>query len=83
MKFANYTLNATSKSYIGDWMQIIAIDNLYLQMGINLADVVYLDTRELGAYNGEYVILPISMPLVDYVEGGSQIYSPLILFQSS
>lgn len=70
MRFANYQLSETSQSYIGDWMQIIAVDELYRQMGIDLSEVVYLDVARLATYVGEYVILPVTLPLVNYVEGG-------------
>jgi len=70
MKYANYYFNARSVNNLGDNMQIIAIDNLYKKMGIDLDDVVYINTHDLATYDGEYVILPVTMPLVDYCEGG-------------
>lgn len=80
MRFANYCFNHNSQSYIGDWMQIVAIDELYRQMGVDLSEVVYIDVTELPFYKGEYVILPVSMPLVNYVEGGiSRMFSEYII----
>ncbi|WP_319475409.1 polysaccharide pyruvyl transferase family protein [Marispirochaeta aestuarii] len=70
MKFANYLFNARGVNNLGDNMQLIAIDNIYRKMGINLNDVVYIDKNKLAEYAGEYVVLPVTMPLVDYVEGG-------------
>ena len=80
MRYANYRFNASAVNNLGDQMQIIAIDNIYRQMGINLKDVVYIDMQELGTYQGEYVVLPYTMPLVDYREGGlSGRFSPYII----
>lgn len=80
MKFANYRFQARGVNNLGDNMQIIAIDNIYTQMGIDLKDVVYIDTNELASYKGEYVILPVTMPLVDYREGGiAGRFSPYIV----
>lgn len=70
MRFANYKFSARKVNNLGDNLQIIAIDNIYKQMGIDLNDVVYIDMRDLSTYNDEYVVLPISFPLVDYIEGG-------------
>lgn len=70
MKFANYKFNGASMNNIGDNMQIIAVDYLYSQMGINKEDIVYIDKNDLPTYNGEYVILPVNMPLIDYRPGG-------------
>ncbi len=70
MKYANYSFNAKGVNNLGDNMQIIAIDEIYRSMGIDLKDVVYISTDELACYSGEYVILPVTMPLIDYREGG-------------
>ncbi|MFA5013502.1 MAG: hypothetical protein WC520_02970 [Candidatus Paceibacterota bacterium] len=70
MKFANYTFNARGVNNLGDNMQIIAIDTIYENMGIPKEEIVYIDKNETGSYQGEYVILPVTMPLVDYTEGG-------------
>ncbi|MCR5487750.1 MAG: polysaccharide pyruvyl transferase family protein [Lachnospiraceae bacterium] len=70
MRYANYQLDEYGAQYIGDYIQIIAIDELYKKMGISLDEVVYIPIGELGSYNGEYVILPVTLPLVNYVEGG-------------
>ncbi|MBE6968542.1 MAG: polysaccharide pyruvyl transferase family protein [Ruminococcaceae bacterium] len=80
MKFANYHFQARGVNNLGDNMQILAIDHIYEQMGIDLKDVVYIDTNELSTYKGEYVILPVTMPLVDYREGGiAGRFSPYII----
>lgn len=70
MKFANYKFNARGVNNLGDQMQIIAIDHIYQTMGIKKEDIVYLDYHELKDYQGEYVILPVSMPMVDYFPNG-------------
>lgn len=70
MKFANYFFNARTVNNLGDNMQIIAIDELYKSMGIPKNEIIYINTQELATYNGEYVILPVTMPLADYRVGG-------------
>ncbi len=70
MKFANYKFCTKGVNNLGDNMQIIAIDEIYRMMGIASEDIVYIDTQELDSYDGEYVVLPVSMPLVDYRENG-------------
>jgi hypothetical protein len=70
MKFANYSFHARGVNDLGDNMQIIAIDEIYKKMGVDLGDVIYIDNQDLATYKGEYVILPITMPLVDYRQNG-------------
>ncbi|QSX07151.1 polysaccharide pyruvyl transferase family protein [Sedimentibacter sp. zth1] len=70
MKYANYIFNARGVNNLGDNMQIITIDKIYEYMKIPKEDIIYIDKNKTGTYNGEYVILPVSMPLIDYVEGG-------------
>ena len=80
MKFANYRFNARSVNNLGDNMQLITIDFIYERMGISKEEIVYIDKNEISNYKGEYVILPVTMPLVDYVEGGiSGRFSPYII----
>lgn len=45
-------------------MQLIAVDMLYEALGIY--DVIYIDKNELAQYDGEYVVLPVAMPMFDY-----------------
>lgn len=79
MKFANYYFRGKSMNNIGDNMQILAIDYIYKQMGLK-DEIIYIDKNDLPTYDGEYVILPVSMPLVDYREGGiSGWFSPKII----
>ena len=70
MKYANYKLNPNGTQYIGDTMQIMATDFLYSQMGIPRDEIVYIEVNNLATYDGEYVILPITMPCVNYNVGG-------------
>ena len=48
---------------IGDSIQSLCIYNLYKDMGIDDKDIVYLNFRDIPAYTGEYVILPININL--------------------
>lgn len=70
MKFANYSFKARQENNLGDNLQTIAIDYLYQKMEIDSSQIVYINTQDLDTYCGEYVVLPVSMPLVDYREGG-------------
>lgn len=70
MKFANYTFFARGVNNLGDNMQLIAVDYIYKFMNLSKEDIVYIDKNELSSYNGEYVILPVTMPLIDYTENG-------------
>ena len=70
MKYANYRFRARGVNNLGDQMQIIAIDYLYSVMGIPAEEIVYIDYHSLRAYDGEYVILPVTMPMVDYFPNG-------------
>lgn len=51
---------------IGDAMQIIAVMNIYKQMGINKQDVIRVNFYDLQTYDGEEVILPICFPFYGY-----------------
>ena len=42
MKFANLKFNARGINNIGDNLQLIAIDNIYKEMGIDLNDIIYI-----------------------------------------
>ena len=70
MKYANYKFDARGVNNLGDNMQLIAIDSIYERMGIPKKDIIYIDKNETSTYKGEYVVLPVTMPLIDYTEGG-------------
>ncbi|MEA4962853.1 polysaccharide pyruvyl transferase family protein [Lutispora sp.] len=70
MKYANYKFYAKSINNLGDNMQLIAIDEIYERMGIPKEEIIYIDKNEISTYKGEYVVLPVTMPLVDYIEDG-------------
>lgn len=70
MKFANYHHIGKNMNNLGDQVQILTIDYIYQQMGIRKDDIVYIDMNELPHYNGCPVILPVSMPLINYNEHG-------------
>lgn len=45
---------------IGDYAQLLAIDNLYSYMGVDEEDIIRIEYYDLLDYDGEYVILPIN-----------------------
>ena len=80
MRYANYHHNGRSVNTAGDNLQIIAMDYIYGKMGINKDDIVYIDTYELDTYDGEYVILPVYLPLFNHTEKGmAGLFSPKII----
>lgn len=46
---------------VGDYIQILAIENLYKEMGINTCDIVRIRMQELKSYKGEKLLLPINL----------------------
>ncbi len=46
---------------IGDAAQMIAIENIYIRMGIDLKDVIYIDYYDMETYSGEYVLVPVNL----------------------
>lgn len=67
MKYANIVYSTRSNRItLGDDMQLLAIEKMYSQMGIDNDDIVRIDYGDLATYDGEYVILPISFPLLAY-----------------
>lgn len=82
MKYANVIFDGKRKSSvnIGDDLQLVAIENLYMAMGIDYKDVIRIGFSELSSYDGEYVILPISFPFYGYREGlNITMFSPKII----
>lgn len=70
MKFANYKYHGRNINNLGDHIQIMTIDYLYGEMGIESNEIIYIDVNELRTYDGPPVLLPVSLPLVNYCEHG-------------
>ena len=68
VRFANYKYHGRNINNLGDHVQIMTIDYLYAEMGIDLSEIVYIDVNELSVYDGPPVLLPVSLPLVNYCE---------------
>lgn len=74
MKYANLVLDEKVKMVnAGDYMQILAIENVYNYMGIQYENVVRIKISELSTYDGEYVVLPINYPFYGYYNLSSKI----------
>ena len=69
-RYANYKYNGRYLNNLGDHIQILAIDNLYANMGINKDKIVYINMEDLATYNGARVKLPVAFPLLRYNENG-------------
>ena len=67
MKYGNIAYSPRSNRLtIGDDMQLLAVQELYRQIDIKDEDVIEINYGELATYSGEYVVLPISFPLLAY-----------------
>ena len=67
MKYANLILDENVNMVnIGDYMQILAIENLYCHMGVDYDTVQRIRVPELNTYSGEKVILPLNYPMFGY-----------------
>lgn len=77
--FANYRYIGRNLNNLGDHVQILTVDHLYKNMGIPDQEIIYIDKDDLSSYNGEPVLLPVSMPLIDYkVHGLAGMFSDKI-----
>lgn len=71
MKYATLSFNATSINNIGDNIQLIALDGIYKnEMHLSSNDIVYISKNDLDKYDGEPVLFPISLAIVDFTTNG-------------
>ncbi|MCM1256252.1 MAG: polysaccharide pyruvyl transferase family protein [Roseburia sp.] len=74
MRYANlvcddiFTIKGTSENdnierlwNVGDYIQVLAIENLYKEMGMKSEDIVRIRMQELKTYKGEKLLLPINL----------------------
>lgn len=68
MKYANIRRlgykDGINRIGIGDYIQLLAIDNIYNEMNI-LSKITYLDLWDIRNYCGEKVVLPVNQLLVE------------------
>lgn len=77
MNFGQIIFQSRGVDNLGDNMQLIALDYLFSLM--NEDRIVQIQKTDLASYDGIEVILPIVMPLLDYVNGGfANYFSPKI-----
>lgn len=80
MKFGNFFIRDREYVNLGDYIQLIAIEQIYLKMGINMEDIIYIDTKDLHTYDGDYVVLPINQMFNGYGDGTNiTCFSPKII----
>lgn len=60
MRYANLRDHISNSINFGDYLQFMAIQSLYDQMGISKDDVVYLSGSEVATYCGEKLLLPLN-----------------------
>lgn len=68
--FVNYKYRGKYMNNLGDHLQVLTVDYLYSLMGIPQKEILYLDFDELRQYDGPPAIVPVSLPLINYSEGG-------------
>ena len=69
LKYANMTFNARGVNNLGDNIQLIALDAIYKnKFRLSTDDVVYINKNDLNKYDGERVVLPISLAMTDYAD---------------
>ena len=68
--FINYKFRGKYMNNLGDHLQVLTIDYLYSLMGVPKKEILYLDFDELKQYDGPPAIIPVSLPLINYSEGG-------------
>lgn len=73
MKYANMDFVGKSICNLGDNLQLMAIDNLYEQFGVEKKDVIRVPYEKLNTWKsatGERVLLPINFPFLEYPDEG-------------
>lgn len=73
MRYANISFLGKEICNIGDNLQLMAIDHLYMCMGIKADEIVRIPYNELSTWksdNGEKVLLPVNFPFMEYSEQG-------------
>ena len=77
MKYANISMEKKlqNEGNLGDYIQFIAIENLYKKMGLKENDIIRIEYWDLMDYNGEEVILPINF----FYSNPSEDDKPIIL----
>lgn len=78
MKYANFFDTTRININIGDYLQFMAVHNVYRHMGVAEEDIYYIDFRDVMEYNGEELILPINFSVHDFIRNGKIAISPKI-----
>lgn len=63
IKFGNLLADDPIFKNVGEDIQILAIENIYIKMGIDLSEIVRIPVSKLRTYDGDFVVLPINYPL--------------------
>lgn len=70
MKFGNYIVKSGTITNVGDIMMIVAMNYIYGEMGIKKEEICYIHIEDLSTYQGEYICMPVFIPLLNYHENG-------------
>ncbi|MCL1994719.1 MAG: polysaccharide pyruvyl transferase family protein [Defluviitaleaceae bacterium] len=76
MKYANICNRESNSVNIGDYLQFMAIDNLYTEMGLKEDEIIRLKLSEVKTYMGERLILPINFFIEYFTSNGKMDISP-------
>lgn len=70
-----------SRINLGDYMQLLAIDHMYEEMGIPYEEIYRISIKDIGTYVGECLILPINFMMMDcdFCRNGKIIISEYII----
>lgn len=67
MRYGNIIYNKRNgRLNLGDDIQLLAIEHMYEQMGIDYSTVVRIELSDLYNWTGEEVVVPISFPIIGY-----------------
>ena len=78
MVFGNFYDTTRININIGDYLQFIAINNVYNHMGLSKDDIHYIDFADVMDYEGEQMILPVNYSIHDFIRNGEIAISPCI-----
>lgn len=60
MKYANLSDHISNSVNYGDYLQFIAVENVYKHLGIEEKDIFYISGKDIESYEGEVLLLPLN-----------------------
>ena len=78
MRYANFCDQGRTNINIGDYLQFMAISNLYKRMRVPAEDIYYIGQKDTIDYRGEEILLPINNSIHLFLQDGKIAISPHI-----